>query len=142
MASSGTLILPIDRAEAFKANLEAYDKPLVTWTTYQARRGESLDAIARHHGLTLAQIKAANGDVRLDKRGRLRSAGPIMVPMKPAQAVKVSQVISTGRVYTVRGGDTLYGIALAHRTSVDALLEANSLTASTVLHPGLKLRLP
>jgi len=142
VASSGTLILPIDRAEAFKANLEAYDKPLVTWTTYQARRGESLDAIARHHGLTLAQIKAANGDVRLDKRGRLRSAGPIMVPMKPAQAVKVSQVISTGRVYTVRGGDTLYGIALAHRTSVDALLEANGLTASTVLHPGLKLRLP
>ncbi|HTS85248.1 MAG TPA: transglycosylase SLT domain-containing protein [Usitatibacter sp.] len=142
VASSGTLILPIDRADAFKANLEAYDKPLVTWTTYPARRGESLDLIARRHGITLAQIKAANGDLRLDKRGRLRSAGPVMVPMKPAQAVKVSQVVSADRTYTVRGGDTLYGIALTHKTSVEAITELNGLTAAAVLHPGLKLRIP
>ena len=142
VASSGTLILPIDRADAFKANLEAYDKPLVTWTTYPARRGESLDLIARRHGITLAQIKAANGDLRLDKRGRLRSAGPVMVPMRPAQAVKVSQVVSPDRTYTVRGGDTLYGIALTHKTSVEAITELNGLTAAAVLHPGLKLRIP
>ena len=142
VASSGTLIVPIDRAEVFKANLEAYDKPLVTWTTYQARRGESLEAIARRHDMTLAQIKAANGDVRLDKRGRLRAAGPIMVPMKPAQAVKVAQFASPERTYTVRGGDTLYGIAQAHKTSLDALLEANAMSPNAVLHPGAKLRLP
>ncbi|MEO5676801.1 MAG: transglycosylase SLT domain-containing protein, partial [Usitatibacter sp.] len=44
VASTGTLVVPLDRAETFRANLEAYDKPLVSWTQYQARRGESLDA--------------------------------------------------------------------------------------------------
>jgi membrane-bound lytic murein transglycosylase D len=160
VASSGTLILPVDRADSFRTNLESYDKPLVTWTTYQARRGESLDAIARHNNLSLAQIKAANSDLRLDKRGRLRTAGPIMVPMKGAQTVKVAQLATNKaadaapaaepapspaarpKTYTVRGGDTLYGIAQSHRTSVETLLQVNRLTASTVLHPGLKLTLP
>jgi len=144
-AGTGTFIVPVDRAESFKANLESYDQPLVSWTTYQARRGESLDAIARRHNLTLAQIKAANGDLKLDRRGHLRAAGPIMVPLKAGQAtsVKVAQVpSSTDRTYTVRGGDTLYGIALNHRTSVEALMELNRLNAATVLHPGLKLKLP
>jgi membrane-bound lytic murein transglycosylase D len=140
-SSTGTFIVPVDRADAFKANLESYDKPLVTWTTYQAKRGESLDAIAHSHNLTPAQIRAANGDVKLDKRGRLRAAGPIMVPMKAAQPVKVAQ-IEPGSTYTVRTGDTLYAIAQRHKTSVETLVELNRLTAATVLQPGLKLRLP
>ncbi|HET9469997.1 MAG TPA: transglycosylase SLT domain-containing protein, partial [Usitatibacter sp.] len=48
VASDGTLVLPLDKAETFKENLEANEQPLVTWTTYQAKRGESLDAIAHH----------------------------------------------------------------------------------------------
>src|SRR5687767_11169620 len=44
IASTGVLIVPRDKAEAFKANLEAYDKPFVSWTTYAAKRGESIDA--------------------------------------------------------------------------------------------------
>ncbi len=140
-SSTGTFIVPVDRAESFKTNLESYDKPLVTWTTYPAKRGESLDSIAHSHGLTGAQIRAANGDVRLDKRGRLRAAGPIMVPMKAAQPVKVAHVES-GATYTVRNGDTLYAIALRHKTSVETLVELNRLTAATVLQPGLKLRVP
>ncbi|HLX25243.1 MAG TPA: transglycosylase SLT domain-containing protein [Usitatibacter sp.] len=140
-SSTGSFIVPVDRAESFRTNLETYDKPLVTWTTYPAKRGESLDAIARSHGLTASQIRSANGDVKLDKRGRLRAAGPIMVPMKPAQAVKVAQ-IESGTTYTVRNGDTLYAIAQRHKTSVQTLVELNRLTAATVLQPGLKLRLP
>ncbi|HEY2628413.1 MAG TPA: LysM peptidoglycan-binding domain-containing protein, partial [Usitatibacter sp.] len=161
VASSGTLILPVDRADAFRTNLESYDKPLVSWTTYPAKRGESLDAIAKHNNLSLAEIKAANGDMKFDKRGRLRAAGPIMVPMRAAQPMKVAQVTTNKAVdvapapapapspvaqphrsYTIRGGDTLYGIAQSHRTSVETLLEMNRLTASTVLHPGLKIRVP
>jgi membrane-bound lytic murein transglycosylase D len=95
-----TLVLPLDRADAFRENLEAYDKPLVSWTQYQARRGESIDAIAKRHGIAGGQLRAANDTVKLDKKGRLRVAGPVLVPMKgaatamaanPAQ-VKVARV--------------------------------------------------
>ena len=84
MGSGGasTLVLPLDKADTFRENLESYDKPLVTWTQYNARRGESLDAIASRHGMAPAQLRAANDTVKLDKRGRLRAAAPILVPMK------------------------------------------------------------
>ena len=159
-AGTGTLILPLDKVDEFKANLESYDKPLVSWTTYQARRGESLDAIATRHHSTAAQLKAANGEIRLDKKGRLRAAGALMVPMKrDANAtVKVAQVTPlaasrapapaaagtapTLKLYTVRAGDTLFGIAQRYRTGVDTLLDLNRLSANTILQPGLKLRLP
>jgi membrane-bound lytic murein transglycosylase D len=171
VASTGTLVVPLDKAEAFRANLEAYDEPLVSWTTYTAKRGESLDAIARRHGLTAAQLKMANDSVRLDKRGRLRQAGPILVPMRkgtaPAAAPAAAQptrvaalsvptaaagsapargpiaaAASAGRTYVVRAGDTLYGIARRFDTAVDTLLALNKLSAHAILHPGVRLRLP
>ncbi len=159
VASSGTLILPVDRADSFRTNLESYDKqPLVSWTTYQAKRGESLDAIAKHNNLSLVQIKAANSDLKLDKRNRLRAAGPLMVPMKGAQPVVAELTLNkaadasaapapapaaeSGRTYTVRGGDTLYGIALTPGTSVQTLLQVNHLSTKAVLQPGMKLKIP
>ena len=158
-AGTGTFILPVDKVDTFRANLESYDKPLVSWTTYSAHKGESLDAIARKHHLTAGQLKAANGDVRLDKRGRLRTASLVMVPMgaKAAQPMKVASLsterlaepapaapapaTSGTRFYVVRSGDTLYGIAVRFRTAVERLLDLNSLAAGAVLHPGLKLRI-
>ena len=147
------LVLPVEKVAAFKANLEAYDKPLVSWTTYAAKRGESLDAIAKRHGLTPAELRAANDSAKLDKKGRLRAAGPVMVPIRAgaavAKAVPLSQPPAPaaaagagGKTYVVRAGDTLYGIAQRFHTGVDALLAANKLAANAVIQPGLKLRLP
>ncbi len=157
-AGTGTFIVPVDRADSFKSNLEAYDKPLVSWTTYQAKRGESIEAIARHHNVAASQLKSANGEMKLDRRNRLRVATAIMVPMKPVAAARAVQVAHAApasatepspapkgaslRLYVVRRGDTLYGIAQRHRTGVDTLLHLNRLSASVMLQPGLKLRLP
>src|SRR5687767_3039832 len=82
VASTGTLVVPLDKADLFRENLENYDQPLVSWTTYTAKKGESLDAIARRHGLTIGALQMANEGVRLDKKGRLRAAGPILVPLQ------------------------------------------------------------
>src|SRR5436190_436866 len=51
IAPTGTLLVPLDKADTFRTNLESYDKPLVTWTTYMAKKGESLDAIAKRYGV-------------------------------------------------------------------------------------------
>jgi membrane-bound lytic murein transglycosylase D len=163
VSASGTnkLVLPIDKVETFKANLEAYDKPLVSWTTYDAKRGESIDAIAKRHKLSAGQLRAANDSVKLDKRGRLRAAAQMLVPIRgealakapvTAQLVKVSSraapegpvraAASSARTYVVRAGDTLYGIAQRFDTGLDVLLSLNRLTQRSVIQPGLKLRLP
>ncbi|HET7730436.1 MAG TPA: transglycosylase SLT domain-containing protein [Usitatibacter sp.] len=92
-----TLVLPLDKAETFRANLLAYDKPLVTWTQYAARRGESLDAIAKRHGVSGGELRAANDSVKLDRKGRLRAAGPVLVPMR-GQATHLASAGKTARV--------------------------------------------
>ena len=173
VASTGTLVVPLDKAETFRQNLAEYDEPLVTWTQYHAKRGESLDAIARRHGVGYGQLKGANDSLKLDKKGRLRAAGPVLVPLrksalaaapaKPVVAPRVAMVSvptasagaapraalaavapapSSSKTYVVRAGDTLFGIAQRFNTAVDTLLALNKLTARSVIHPGLKLRLP
>jgi membrane-bound lytic murein transglycosylase D len=151
VASTGTLVVPLEKAETFRENLENYDRPLVNWTTYRARKGESLDAIARRHGLTAAQLKAANEGVRLDRRGRLRLAGPVLVPVHGngkaavaaavAEAPKARPVAEAVRSYVVRAGDTLYAIARKFDTEVEDIVSLNRL-AGNLIKPGLKLRIP
>jgi membrane-bound lytic murein transglycosylase D len=58
---SETIVLPIDRVEAFRRNLEAHDEPFVTWQTYTMKRHDEPAAIAKKHGITLTQLKEANG---------------------------------------------------------------------------------
>jgi membrane-bound lytic murein transglycosylase D len=154
-ASGGTLVVPLDKAEAFKENLEAYDKPLVSWTTVNARRGESIDSIAGRNGFTRHELLAVNDTLRIDKRGRLRSAGPVLVPMKRTPATHVAaaavRTASTGAAhpgiaakanwYVVRAGDTLYGIARRFDVALDAVRELNNLSAQAIIQPGLKLQL-
>jgi membrane-bound lytic murein transglycosylase D len=158
--AAGTLIVPRDKADAFESNLAAYDQPLVSWTTYQARKGESLDAIARKHGLTAGQLRLANDSLKLDKRGRLRAGGPVLVPMTKtgAKAAKLAQVApvrvaaagpmpvrvhaAAARHHVVRGGDSLYAIARRYGTTVEELAELNGLSAASMLRPGQKLNLP
>ena len=157
VAPTGTLIVPLDKADAFRTNLENYDKPLVTWTTYMAKKGDSLDAIGKRHKVAPAQMRAVNESVKLDRNGRLRSAQQVLVPISKQAPVQLAQAATPatdaapeGRapriaaaigIYTVRAGDTLYGIARRANIAIDNLLHLNGLTASSVLKPGLKLKL-
>ena len=159
VAKDGALIVPLDKAGEFESNLAAYDQPLVSWTTYQARKGESLDAIARKHGMTGAQLRLADDNIKLDKRGRLRASGLVLVPMAKhgAKGSKLAQVTpvltaaagaaparahSAVHHYVVRGGDSLYSIARRHDTTVEDLADENAISARAILRPGQKLKLP
>jgi membrane-bound lytic murein transglycosylase D len=163
--SKGTLLVPLDKADAFRTNLEGYDKPLVTWTTVQAKKGESIDAIAQRHGVPAHQLRAANGSVKLNKKGRLAMAQSVLVPMKaapvrvasvapvprnsapthvvsPAPATPAETTSNAPRWYTVRAGDTLFAIAQRSGAALPELLRLNKLGPKAVIQPGLKLRLP
>jgi membrane-bound lytic murein transglycosylase D len=158
---TGTLIVPVDKADTFRENLENYDQPLVSWTTYAAKRGESVDAIARRYGVSPAQLRTVNDKFKLDKKGRLRVAQQVLVPMQaahkaaPVQVAQaenivaadspgesaVKRVSSSVRWYTVRAGDTLFSIARRANTALDTILHLNNLAPTAILRPGLKLRL-
>ena len=133
---------------------------------YKATRGETLASIARRFHVTAASLAAANsmspngkltrGRVVLiprpepvlrvaahsGKKGKTRAV-PAVRQVKPATAAAQAQAqTKQARNYKVRGGDTLYGIALRHGTTVAHLLTFNSLAAPSVIKPGDTLKIP
>lgn len=71
------LLLPISAVQTFKDNLAGYNKPLVSWQTYFAKRGERMDSIAKKFGIPVAQLRDVN-DLSGNKK-MLRSS-TILVP--------------------------------------------------------------
>jgi membrane-bound lytic murein transglycosylase D len=157
IAPTGTLLVPLDKADTFRTNLESYDQPLVTWTTYMAKKGESLDAIAKRYGVPPSQMASVNSAVKVDKNRRLRTAQQVLVPIGskqlPVQVAQAAiatdaatethspQISASTTWYTVRAGDTIYAIARRANLAMEKLLQINGLTGASVLQPGLKLRL-
>jgi membrane-bound lytic murein transglycosylase D len=156
IAKTGTFVLPLDKADAFRENLQSWDKPLVTWTTYQAKKGESVDAIARHYGIAGASLRQLN-NLQVNKKGRLTASQPVLVPGNkgamivasadvPAPAAPAARAAkpaaALARTYTVKSGDTLYAIALKNDAELEDLMSANRLSPRSVIQPGLKLRIP
>ena len=85
VASSGTgyFLVPADKAETFRENMELYrslDGPLVSWQTAAAKRGESVESVARRYGLTASYLRATNGSLP-EKRGKFTQPTSFMVPM-------------------------------------------------------------
>jgi membrane-bound lytic murein transglycosylase D len=71
------ILLPISAATIFKTNLTTYDKPLVSWQTYHAKRGERMDKIAQKFGINVSQLRDVN-DISNGKK--LSGSQPILVP--------------------------------------------------------------
>jgi membrane-bound lytic murein transglycosylase D len=71
------LLLPILSAQTFRNNLATYDKPLVSWQTYYAKRGERMDNIASKFGIQVEQLRNANN---LPARDKFKNPSTILVP--------------------------------------------------------------
>jgi membrane-bound lytic murein transglycosylase D len=122
-ARSGTsLILPADKVDTFRVNLENTDKPLVSWKNYPLGRKESLAKVASKFGISLAQLRQING---LTVRSKIKSGQTLLVPAKngdgklddagigltpppealaPAKSAKSAKSARHGKVrYTIRG---------------------------------------
>lgn len=71
------LLLPIMSAETFRNNLASYDKPLVSWRTYIAKRGEHLDKIASKFGINTSQLRDVNN---LPAQKKMKQPSTLLVP--------------------------------------------------------------
>jgi membrane-bound lytic murein transglycosylase D len=139
------LLLPVWAAEKFRDNLANYDKPLTTWKTYAAKRGERIDYIAKKFNIGVGQLRQVNN---LSSSNKIQAARPLLVPnkdneevslvhanleyqeakenIKPKNEPAVKQTIT----YKVRKGDTLS--SLAKKFDVDAryLVKTNRLRSN------------
>jgi membrane-bound lytic murein transglycosylase D len=117
----------------------------VTFLEHTVEQGETLTHIARAYGVSVADLRATNP--RIQPR-RMQIGQRVVVPKAPS----VRRGLAGGRtatpqgdeklvVYRVQSGDTLTAIAARHRVGVNDLLRWNSLSLSTVIHPGDQVRI-
>ena len=91
-------------------------------------------------------VRAASHGRKTGSAVRVASHAPRNGKMRPAPVVKEIKTaraqVKQARNYKVRGGDTLYRIALRHGTTVASLLAFNSLAAPAAIKPGDTLKIP
>jgi membrane-bound lytic murein transglycosylase D len=128
------IVLPADRVDVFHENLTKYDdKSLVSWQTYQPRRGDTLEGIAKKHGVTLAQLKEVNGITPRARAmpallvvpadGSARDLGRLPIMYAPPIPLAGRRTF----VHTVKAGETLPGIAARYGVSADQLRRSNKI---------------
>jgi len=112
--------------------------------TYRVRRGDTLAAIARRFGTTVAALQRAN-DLR---SAHLIRIGQVLRVPQPSTTRAAAAKGHTRRGspaasrYTVRSGDTLSAIAARHGTSIGAIQGANALASTHRIMVGQRLTLP
>lgn len=146
--NSDLILLPIDKVETFRANLESYDKPLVTWQAYQPKKGERLDHLAPRLGLSVEKLKSVNG---LSGRSNISTGQTLLVPIngEPSEAdsdfsafnmhLHPARNDAITSYHTVRRGETLGSIARRYHVSIAKLKSWNSGVRS--IRPGQKIAL-
>ncbi len=154
------LLLPVWSAERFVENLKNYDKPLTSWQTYNAKRGERVDNIANKFGMNVNHLRDVNG---LPTAKKMRNAQAMLVPAaysgKPISNASEIQSDSINAAemanndvadesvdetdenepkatrsvtHKVKKGETLTALADKYDMSTQALMKLNRLKSSKV----------
>jgi membrane-bound lytic murein transglycosylase D len=140
-AGKNEILLPIGRENTFATNLANYNKPLVNWRTYDAKRGERIDSVARKFGVSVAELRDVND---IGTRARLKASRPLLVPIHgqsaetdlssnsmaaTPQADEKTARAATEKHHTVGRGDTVNSIAKRYGITTKQLLALNHLTS-------------
>lgn len=89
--------------------------------------GESLWTVARRHGVSVADLREANG-----------ISGEVI---RPGQTLRIPGAAPAAVEHTVRNGETLWGIAREYRSTVAAIRSVNGILDEVIV-PGQKLTIP
>jgi len=100
---------------------------------HTVEQGETLFGISREYGIQIAEIKDLNPELGSDlKLGQI-----LLIPSIQREK------IDTARIYTVKKGDTWYGIARSLEISVEQLQANNGqFSKESILKPGDKILIP
>jgi LysM repeat protein len=97
---------------------------------YSVVDGDTVSGIANRFGLSTGAVLALNG---LDSRALIFPGQVLTLTQTTAPAASASTVLNS---YVVKRGDTVSGVAAAHKLNTSDVLGANGLNGSSVIYPG------
>lgn len=106
-------------------------------TTHTVQKGETLYSISKKYNSTIQSISEAN---KIDGTD-IKVGQKLIIPASSGESKK-QPAIKQSSIYTVKKGDTWYGIARNFNTNVKSLYELNNSTADTPLKVGQKVNVP
>ncbi len=112
--------------------------PLPSGSTHVVERGDTLLSVAARYGVSVSQLATLNG---LHWNSWVYVGQQLAIPGGQVPSTTPNPPATGEQVYVVRAGDTLFGIARAHGTTVSALSAANGLTTHTI-YVGQRLKIP
>lgn len=135
--------LPPDRAEAAAAAIASRDR-LVNVYMHKVQSGDTVSALARHYGVTVAMIARLNPGLNPD---RIRLGQNIAIPafkdVGPFSAAKrPHDELRWGGGHVVAKGETLWSISLTYGVQPEILAEKNGMSLNGVLREGATLNVP
>lgn len=108
--------------------------PRTTMVLYRVMPGDTLSDIARKYHTSVNSIAAVN---HITNPNFIYTGEMLRIPIDDNRGVADNYIL-----YTVEKGNTLYSIALSHRTTVAALERLNRLSDPSLIFPGQILKLP
>ena len=125
---------PIERPHGSSRLVPAQSAP----PSYIVRAGDTISAIAARYGLRTVDVLTWNG---LSWRSVIYPGQTLrlLAPEAATAPTAPPATAPSAATHTVIAGDTVYAIAIAYGTSVDAVLAANGLTRASIIYPGQTL---
>jgi membrane-bound lytic murein transglycosylase D len=145
-----TLLVPVEAAEAFSANLLLLTPDQrMRVERYAVREGDTVTTIAQRFGTTAQHLRELNelgnaNNIQVGAELRVPSAVATLPPQVLQAAARVdnrNRSLSVSAVHVVRRGDTLSGIARQHGLTIAALTRLNGIKANGTLRIGQRLKL-
>ncbi len=134
------LLLPVDKVDTFRSNLEKNSQRLVSWRAYKTTKGEKFTEVASRCNISLEQLRTANG---LSRYADQSNGQTLLVPANETEASEEFSPFNmhasavqemSGFSYAVHKGDTISTIARRFHVGQSGLISMNH--GSKRLHIG------